>query len=64
MKIHSRQHVSFSWAQAVQIANQLQSWTPLGDARQEQHSALILLAAGSGLRSSELLALKVNDIDF
>ncbi len=64
MKIHSRQHVSFSWAQAVQIANQLNKLDSLGDARREQYSALILLAAASGLRSSELLALKVNDIDF
>jgi integrase len=35
----------------------------LGDARREQYSTLILLAAASGLRSSELLALKINDID-
>ena len=36
----------------------------LGDARREQYSTLILLAAASGLRSSELLASKFNDIDF
>jgi integrase len=36
----------------------------LGDARREQYATLILLAAASGLRSSELLALRVNDIDF
>jgi integrase len=32
--------------------------------RQEQYSTLILLAAASGLRSGELLALRVNDLDF
>jgi integrase len=35
----------------------------LGDARREQYATLFLLASASGLRSSELLALKVNDID-
>jgi integrase len=37
--------------------------TSLGDARREQYATLILLAAASGLRVSELLALRVNDID-
>ena len=36
----------------------------LGDARREQYATLILLAAASGLRSSELLALRINDFDF
>lgn len=36
----------------------------LGTARREQYSALFLLAAASGLRSSELFALRVNDLDF
>ncbi len=64
MKIHSRQKVSFSWAQAVRIAGHVRKMNGLGDARREQYAALILLAAASGLRSSELLALKANDIDF
>jgi integrase len=36
----------------------------LGDTRREQYATLILLAAASGLRSQELLALRVNDLDF
>ncbi len=64
MKIHSRRNVSFSWAQAEQIAKQIRNLDGLGDVRREQYSTLILLAAASGLRSSELLALKVDDIDF
>jgi integrase len=36
----------------------------LGDSRRDQYSTLILLGAASGLRCSELLALKVDDINF
>jgi integrase len=64
MQIHSRQNVSFSWAEAERIAEQIRKLDNLGDARTEQYATLILLAAASGLRSSELLALKWNDIDF
>jgi integrase len=64
MKIKSRRNVSFSWARAEQIANRVRNMDGLGDARREQYSTLILLAAASGPRSSELLALRINDIDF
>jgi integrase len=64
MRIHSRQSVSFSWAQAEAIAGQVRRLDTLGDARRKQYETLVLLAAASGLRSSELLALKVNDVDF
>jgi integrase len=64
MKVNSRKKVSFSWAQAEQIANYVGSLETLGKARREKYSTLLLLAAASGLRSSELLALRVNDIDF
>jgi integrase len=64
MKINSRQKVSFSWAQAEQIARHVQNLDGLGGTRREQYATLILLAAAAGLRSSELLALKVNDADF
>jgi len=47
-----------------QIANRIRNMDGLGDARREQYSTLILLAAASGLRSSELLALRINDLDF
>jgi integrase len=64
MKINSRQKLSFSWAQAGVIAQYVQKMDGLGDTRREQYATLILLAAASGLRSSELLALRVNDVDF
>ena len=64
MGIVSRQKVSFSWAQAQSIADHIHSLDGLGDSRRDQYATLILLAAASGLRCSELLALKVDDIDF
>ena len=64
MKIDSRQKVSFSWEQAIQIAEYVHTMDSLGDARRKQYRTLFLLAAASGLRLSELLALKVNDINF
>lgn len=64
MKIRSRKRVSFSWAQAEQIADHIGKMGTLGNVRREQYSTLILLAAASGLRSSELLALRLDDIDF
>ena len=64
MKINSRQRISFSWAQAVQIAEYIRGMDSLGDSRREQYSTLILLDSASGLRGSELLALRVNDVDF
>jgi integrase len=64
MKIDSRRKVSFSWAQAEQIAEHVSKMDGLGKARREQYATLFLLAAASGLRFSELLALRVNDLDF
>jgi integrase len=39
------------------ITSRIRNLDGLGDARRDQYSTLILLAAASGLRSSELLAL-------
>jgi integrase len=64
MKVSRRKKVSFSWAQAEKIADHVGKMATLGKARREQYSTLFLLAAASGLRSSELLALRANDIDF
>jgi integrase len=64
IKIGSRQRVSFSWVQAQKIAEQVRMLDGLGLARREQYATAILLTAGAGLRSSELLALRVNDLDF
>jgi integrase len=64
MKVNSRKKVSFSWAQAEQIVDHISKMETLGKARRGLYSTLFLLAAAFGLRSSELLALRANDIDF
>lgn len=64
MKINSRKHVSYSWEQTLRIVEQVQQLETVGEARQEQYSTLFLLAAASGLRIGELLALRSDDIDF
>jgi integrase len=64
MKVQIRKKVSFSWEQAEKIAEHVRQMDGLGDSRREQYATLILLAAASGLRCSELLALRVNDLDF
>jgi integrase len=55
-------NVSYSWEQTLQIAEQIKSIDTLGVARREQYSTLFLLAAASGLRIGELLALRKDDI--
>jgi integrase len=64
MRIKCRRKVSYSWKQAEQVAAHLRAMDSLGAARAEQYAAIILLAAASGLRCSELLALRVNDLSF
>lgn len=64
MQVQGRKKVSYSWHQAVQIAEHVRKMDSLGDYRREQYATLILLASASGLRCSELLALRVNDLDF
>jgi integrase len=64
MKVQSRKRVSYSWQQTEQIAEHIRKMDGLGDSRREQYATLILLAAASGLRCSELLALRVHDLDF
>ena len=64
MKVNSRKKVSFSWTQAERIADHVGKMETLGKARRERYSTLFLLAAASGLGSSELLALRANDVDF
>lgn len=64
MKVSSRKKISFSWTQAEQIAEYVGNMETLGKKRREQYATLFLLASASGLRASELLALRVNDIDF
>jgi integrase len=62
MRIESRENVSCSWEQALQIVGHIKTMETLGAARREQYSTLFLLAAASGLRIGELLALRKDDI--
>jgi integrase len=62
MRMESRENVSYSWEHALQIVEQIKTMDTLGAARREQYSTLFLLAAASGLRIGELLALRKDDI--
>ena len=64
MKVQSRKKVSLSWEHAARIAEYIRKMDGLGEYRREQYATLILLASVAGLRCSELLALRVNDLDF
>jgi integrase len=63
MKITTREAISFSWQQANKLAQQIRTLA-LSDSRKEQYATLFLVASASGLRCSELFALKVEDVDF
>ena len=54
MNVQSRKKVWYSWQQAEQIVDHVHETDGLGEARREQYATLILLAAASGLRCSEL----------
>ena len=62
-RIRSRKKVSYSWTQAVQIADYIRKKAN-GLRERERYAAMILLGAASGLRPGELLALRLNDVDF
>jgi integrase len=64
MRVQDRKKVSYSWEDAERIAEHVRKMDGLGESRREQYATLILLAAASGLRCSELLALRVHDLDF
>jgi integrase len=64
MRIEKKTKQSFTWEQAESVVEQIKALDSLGDARKQQYSTLVLLASASGLRISELLALRVNDFDF
>jgi len=64
MRIDRRARASLTWEHAECVVEQINRLESLGSARKWQYSTLVLLAAASGLRISELLALRVNDFDF
>ena len=64
MKIRSRKAVSFSWPQTEQIIGQVAKLEDLNGAVRIRYAMLFLLASASGLRCSELFALRMDDLDF
>ena len=64
MRIQSRKAVSFSWPQTQQIIGQVMRLDGLAGAVKIRYAMLFLLASASGLRCSELFALRMDDLDF
>jgi integrase len=62
LRIDSRENVSYSWEHTLQIVEQIKTMETLGTARREQYSTLFLVAAASGVRIGEMLALRKDDI--
>jgi len=64
MAKHRRNMPSYSWDVALKVAAEIRNSTSLGPIRKEQYATAVLLNSASGVRISELFALKGNDIDF
>jgi integrase len=64
MQIKSRKAVRFTWADTKRIANAVRELDGLKESRKASYAMLFVLASATGLRCSELFALRVNDIDF
>jgi integrase len=64
MKIESRRAVSFSWAESCLIANAVHELDGLDEDRKARYATTFVLASATGLRFSELAALRMDDIDF
>lgn len=64
MQIAGRRVASLSWAQTHQIIQHVESRDDLDRPHKQRYTTLFLLAAASGLRASELLALRMDDLDF
>ncbi|MGC2091449.1 MAG: site-specific integrase [Candidatus Acidiferrales bacterium] len=63
MKIQTRKAVSFSWSQAQQMVEHVAK-LELDGAVRMRYAMLFQLASASGLRCSELFALRMDDLDF
>jgi integrase len=64
MKIKTRKAVSFSWQDAKRIAEHVRRLDGLDDAVRTRDAVVFILAAASGLRCGELVALRMDDLDF
>lgn len=64
MQMDSRDAVSFSWGDAKRIVSAVGELPDLDAGRKRQYATAFILAAATGLRSCELFALRMDDIDF
>jgi integrase len=64
MEREGRDAVKFSWTQANQIADAIQKLDGVDEERKSRYATAIILASATGLRCSELYALRMNDVDF
>ena len=64
MAIARRRAISFSWADANRIANAVRKLPDLDEARKSRYATAFILASATGLRCSELFALRMDDLDF
>lgn len=64
MKIQSHRAVSFSWSDACRIADTVYELDGLDEDRKARYATAFILASATGLRCSELFALRMDDIDF
>lgn len=64
MAKESRHAVSFSWADSKRIAAAVRKLDDLDETRRSTYATAFLVAAATGLRCSELFALRMDDVDF
>lgn len=62
--IANRNAISFTWADSKRVADAIGKLPDLDKARKRRYATAFLLASASGLRCSELFALRINDVDF
>jgi integrase len=63
MALEAEEAASYSWEDTQKIVQEVRK-LDLDDARKERYAILFLLASASGLRFGELLALRMDDLDF
>lgn len=63
MALEAEDAASYSWEDTQKIVQEVRK-LDLDDARKQRYATLFLLAAASGLRCSELFALRMDDLDF
>jgi integrase len=64
MEVARRDAPSFSWADASRIAKAVHKLDGLNKARKSRYATAFILAAATGVRCSELYALRMDDVDF